>query len=72
MAHLGHPLTGDFLYGTEDTALIRRPALHSAELELVQPLTGVLIRLLRPAAGRYGSAFALIRRQRHLSLPPLQ
>lgn len=48
MAHLGHPLTGDFLYGTEDTALIRRPALHSAELELVQPLTGVLIRLRVP------------------------
>ena len=48
MAHLGHPLTGDFLYGTEDTALIRRPALHSAELELVQPLTGVLIRLCVP------------------------
>ena len=48
MAHLGHPLTGDFLYGTEDTALIRRPALHSAGLELVQPLTGVLIRLCVP------------------------
>ena len=40
MAHLGHPLTGDFLYGTEDPALIPRPALHSARLALTQPVTG--------------------------------
>ncbi|NCB63848.1 MAG: RluA family pseudouridine synthase [Clostridia bacterium] len=40
MAYLGYPLTGDFLYGTEDKALIARPALHSAELELLHPVTG--------------------------------
>lgn len=40
MAHLGCPLTGDFLYGTEDKALISRPALHSAELSFRHPLTG--------------------------------
>lgn len=40
MAYLGHPLAGDFLYGTEDAALISRPALHSAHLELCQPFTG--------------------------------
>ena len=40
MAHLGHPLAGDFLYGTEDIDLIPRPALHSAHLELTQPFTG--------------------------------
>lgn len=40
MAHLGHPLVGDFLYGTEDVDLIPRPALHSAHLELCQPFTG--------------------------------
>jgi len=40
MAHMGCPLTGDFLYGTEDTSLIRRPALHSAALELSHPVTG--------------------------------
>lgn len=39
MAYLGHPLAGDFLYGTEDTDLIARPALHSARLELCQPFT---------------------------------
>ena len=39
MAHIGCPLTGDFLYGTEDRALIPRPALHSAELSFRHPLT---------------------------------
>ena len=40
MAHIGHPLTGDFLYGREDKDLIARPALHSAFLELRHPVTG--------------------------------
>ena len=40
MAHTGHPLTGDFLYGTEDRALIPRPALHSGYLSFRHPLTG--------------------------------
>ncbi|MCF2661933.1 RluA family pseudouridine synthase [Pseudoflavonifractor phocaeensis] len=40
MAYLGHPLTGDFLYGAEAPELIARPALHSAELNLLHPVTG--------------------------------
>lgn len=40
MAHLGCPLTGDFLYGQENKNLIGRPALHSAELFLTHPITG--------------------------------
>ena len=40
MAHIGHPLTGDFLYGTEDRELISRPALHSHRLSFRHPLTG--------------------------------
>ena len=40
MAHLGHPLTGDFLYGQENRELIGRPALHSHRLELCHPVTG--------------------------------
>jgi 23S rRNA pseudouridine1911/1915/1917 synthase len=40
MAYLGHPLAGDFLYGTERPELISRPALHSARLALTQPFTG--------------------------------
>ena len=40
MAHLGCPLTGDFLYGTEDQALIARPALHAWQITLCHPVTG--------------------------------
>ena len=40
MAQLGCPLTGDFLYGVEDPALIGRPALHSWSLALIHPITG--------------------------------
>lgn len=48
MAHLGCPLTGDFLYGTEDDSLISRPALHSARLELTHPITGGRLRFSAP------------------------
>ena len=40
MAALGCPLTGDFLYGTENQALISRPALHAHMLSFLHPLTG--------------------------------
>ena len=39
-AAIGHPLAGDWLYGTEDRALITRPALHSERLAFLHPLTG--------------------------------
>ncbi len=48
MAHIGCPLTGDFLYGTEDHDLIDRPALHSARLELTHPVTGERLALSLP------------------------
>ena len=40
MAYLGHPLAGDWLYGTEDKNLIARPALHSYELWFTHPVSG--------------------------------
>lgn len=40
MAWLGHPLTGDFLYGTEVPELIPRAALHAYTLEFEHPITG--------------------------------
>lgn len=48
MAHIGHPLAGDFLYGTEEPELIGRPALHSTYLELCQPFTGQRLTLASP------------------------
>ena len=40
LAHIGYPLCGDWLYGSGDSPLIARPALHSAALELTHPITG--------------------------------
>ena len=47
MAHIGCPLTGDFLYGTE-IQTISRPALHSHQLTLIHPVTGEQMRWTAP------------------------
>ena len=43
LAHLGHPVVGDFLYGTEIPALPGRFALHSTLIRLTHPVTGEII-----------------------------
>lgn len=51
MAHLGCPVCGDFLYGTELPELPGRFALHSSELTLTHPFTGETLRLSSPLPG---------------------
>ena len=48
MAAIGHPLLGDWLYGTEHPALPRRVALHSYELWLTHPITGEKLHITAP------------------------
>ena len=48
MASLGFPLAGDWLYGTEDKALIARPALHSCELWFTHPLNKAPLHFTAP------------------------
>ena len=48
MASLGHPLAGDWLYGTEDRTLIARPALHSYALWFTHPLTHAVLHFTAP------------------------
>ena len=48
MAHLGHPLVGDFLYGKEHEALPGRCALHSHKLHMKLPLGGGEIEISAP------------------------
>ena len=48
MAYLGHPLVGDFLYGTEQLGLLERPALHSAKLSFRHPITGAYMEFEQP------------------------
>lgn len=48
MAYLGHPLVGDFLYGTENPSLIARPALHSWKLSFLHPIFHTLLSFQSP------------------------
>ena len=48
MAALGHPVAGDFLYGTELPELPGRFALHSTRIEFDHPLSGARIDVCSP------------------------
>ena len=43
-AHIGHPICGDDLYGTQNTLSIKRQALHASTLEFTLPKTCDTIR----------------------------
>jgi len=43
LAHIGHPIVGDFLYGTQTPELPGRFALHSTRLCLTHPQTGTVM-----------------------------
>ena len=45
LSAIGHPLAGDWLYGTRNAA---RPMLHAAELEMTHPLTNAPLRVTAP------------------------
>ena len=49
MAHIGHPLGGDWLYGKENE-LLSRPALHSYDLLFEHPVTGERLHFVAPVA----------------------
>jgi len=48
MSHIGHPVAGDFLYGTEDERLSGRFALHSHYLSILHPMTGERMEFIAP------------------------
>ena len=48
LSHIGCPIAGDYLYGTELGQLRGRFALHSAYISLVQPITGERIEIDEP------------------------
>ena len=51
LAHLGHPIVGDFLYGAEDPRLPGRFALHSTSIRFLHPVTGEVIQRESPLPG---------------------
>lgn len=50
LAAIGHPLIGDWLYGTRNAA---RPMLHAVELGMVHPLTNQPLRVVAPPAADF-------------------
>ena len=48
LSAIGHPLVGDWLYGTEQRDVIARPALHSCYLAITHPLTGERLTFTAP------------------------
>lgn len=48
MAYVGHPLVGDFLYGTQQPEWNGRTALHSHRLWLCHPITGATMEFVSP------------------------
>ena len=55
LAHLGHPIVGDFLYGTEDPRLPGRFALHSTYIRLTHPVTGDIVERTSPLPEALGA-----------------
>ncbi|MCZ8536555.1 RluA family pseudouridine synthase [Paenisporosarcina quisquiliarum] len=47
LAHIGHPIMGDDLYGGK-LDLIKRQALHCASVEIKHPLTGEMLTIISP------------------------
>lgn len=48
LAHIGHPILGDFLYGTECKNIISRHALHSEKITVKHPMTNEILSFSRP------------------------
>ena len=51
LSYAGHPIAGDFLYGTELEALPGRFALHASRIRFRHPFTGEMIELRSPLPG---------------------
>ena len=58
MAHLGHPLVGDALYGGAPAAGMARQALHAERLALAHPVTGKPLAFRAPLPADLAAALA--------------
>ncbi|EME75870.1 Ribosomal large subunit pseudouridine synthase D [Bacillus paralicheniformis] len=55
LAHLGHPLSGDELYGGS-TGLLQRQALHAAEISVTHPISGERLTVNAPLPDDFKNA----------------
>ena len=70
MASLGHPLLGDPVYGGDGTrfgaqhkACFAGQFLHAAELQLIHPRSGQLMRFAAPLPPNFDTVLALLRKE---------
>ncbi|MBQ0078691.1 MAG: RluA family pseudouridine synthase [Eubacterium sp.] len=61
MAHIGHPVLSDHLYGVERPMLIDRQALHAAELTFTHPAKGEKVHVEAPIPEDMNKALAKLR-----------
>ena len=66
MAHAGHPLIGDALYGGPMTMGLARQALHAFRLELVHPITQESMRFETPINAVYAPDILALLERLHL------
>lgn len=48
MSHIGHPIVGDHLYGSQFPDIINRQALHAESLSLIHPIKGSMLEFHAP------------------------
>ncbi len=58
LAHLGHPLVADALYGGAPAAGLTRQALHARRLAFTHPITGQAVDVLAPLPADLAAALA--------------
>jgi 23S rRNA pseudouridine1911/1915/1917 synthase len=61
MAHLGHPVLGDLLYGSPASSYMDRQALHAASLSFLHPVTKTALHITAPLPPDMDGCLRLLR-----------
>ena len=62
LTHIGHPITGDHLYGGDAPELMNRQALHAAKMELKHPMTSETLEIEAPLPDDMKKCLAILRK----------
>ena len=62
LTHIGHPITGDHLYGGDAPELMERQALHAAKMSLKHPMTEKTLNIEAPLPDDMKKCLAILRR----------